>query len=510
MTRAPMIGIDLGTSNSGWAWFDGKAARMGELPDGGFVLPSVVTIADGQVFVGKEAIELGQQKKHREYCFRHFKRRLAERWNDNEDTGYQSREGENEDGTPNGMFAYDGPDGHPYTPVDLSSYVIRELLLAATDKLGGLPAGAVICVPADFTTPQCDAVMQAARMAVASIDPEASFRIELFHEPTAAALAYGYDDKKAKRIAVFDLGGGTFDVSVIQSGGGKTQVWTNNGIRDLGGINFDRLLADYVINRWQTDTQSDLNVYDSATRLVLLEAEETKKRLSSKDETTFRVDEIDKGPDGLDRHMIYPISRKQFDVLTRGLRERMIAACQAAVDDIKRKQPNFSVKDLHDVLLVGGMTRVRAVREAVEEFFGKKPRNSESVEHVVAMGAAIKAAILEGRRPDLSIADVTSHAFGLEASGDTAAILFPRGSNFPSKELKFTLTNEADGQGLLSIRLIEGDGARASVCSVLWKAALPVIEPGDAKSARVQLLAKLDESGRPVITVGDLSYGVAA
>src|SRR5690606_326200 len=122
--------------------------------------------------------------------------------------------------------------------------------------------------------------------------------------------------------------------------------------------------------RWQTDTQTDLNVYDSAVSLVLREAEETKKRLSSKDETTFRVDEIDKGPDGLDRHMIYPVSRKQFDILTRSLRERMIAACQAAVDDIKRKRPNFSVKDLHDVLLVGGMTRVRSVREAVEEFFG--------------------------------------------------------------------------------------------------------------------------------------------
>jgi len=496
--------LDIGSTNSSAAWFDGKAARMIDLADSSSILPSVVTIADGVCLVGRDAIEAG--KRNPAFMFRNWKRQLGAKWHDLEDTGYQTCEG------PDGMLAYRGPGDHVYLPEELYSYVVYELIRATQDKLGEMPTGVVLCVPADFVESQREAAERAVHLAMDRIRGEDGqgypFSLELMHEPTAAALAYGYDSKKARRIFVVDLGGGTLDVSYIQSGGGNTQVKTTNGIRDCGGADWDRMLADFVISMWRTEHSdlADPGTRDAAMSLIMTEAEDVKKRLSAKTEALFRIDDFDREPDGTDVHLSYTITRKAFEEMTAPLVRRVIGACQIAMEDARRLDANFSPKDLHDVLLVGGMTRMPAVQDAVKAFFDKSPSKRENPEQAVALGAAIKGAMLDGRRPDLTISDISSHTLALEVSGDTAAILLPKGSPFPS-EIAFSVTNENDNQPQLSLRVIQGEAHRASVCELLVSAEHP-IEPCAAKLARVPLVARLDASGRPSVIVADkIIYG---
>lgn len=508
-----ILGIDLGTTNSAASMWDGRAARMIELGEGiNTILPSVITIIppdedhpDGQVKVGQDAVEAGRM--HPDFCFRHFKRRLAENWHDEEDTGHQTCEG------PDGLTHYRGPGNFTFSPIELTSWLIGALIDAANKRLKPLESvtGAVICVPADFTQSQREAVEEAARMAFADGRHD-NPRIELMHEPTAAALAYGYDAKKARRIAVFDLGGGTFDISIVQTGGGLVDVLTTNGIRDLGGTDFDRRVSDYVVNLWRTENHDELGsgelhdiaAQDAAMIRIRVEAEETKKRLSDRESTEFRVLNVAKTKAGKPRHANYPLDQRTFEELTRDLRDRLSIACKAAIADARRNDPNFSVRDLHDVLLVGGMTRVPSVRSAVAEFFGRSPKRDEAPEQVVAMGAAIRGAIIDGRKPDITIADITSHTIALETVGGVAAVLFPKGTNYPAEET-FWIANENDDQKQLSIRLIQGEAHRASVCEVLWSEEVPV-EAAPAGEARRALVVRLDASGRPTAECDGRSF----
>lgn len=498
-----IVGLDIGASNSCVARFDGRAARMIDLPDGSSILPSVVTFVDGGYLIGHDAIEAG--RKSSTYMFRNWKRQLGAKWHDLEDTGYQTCE------APDGMLGYQAP-GEVILPEELTSYIAHELLRAAQDKLGAMPKGAVLAVPADFIQSQREAAERAVHMAVDRIRKEDGvdypFTLELMHEPTAAALADGYDARRATRIAVVDLGGSTLDVSFIQSGGGLTVVKTTNGIRDCGGIDWDKMLADYVVSLWRTEHPdlADPMTRDAAMSLIMTEAEDVKKRLSSKTETPFRIDDFDKTQDGTDVHLNYTITRRAFEEMTAPLTRRIIGACQIALEDAVRLDPKFSVKDLHAVLLVGGMTRMPSIQEAVKQFFQRQPSKKENPETLVAFGAAIRGAMIEGRRPDLTINDISSHSLALEVAGDTAAILLPKGSPF-SSEVSFTLTNENDNQPQLSLRVIQGEANRASVCELLVSAEHP-IDPVPAKTARVPLVARLDTSGRPSVLVADkIIYG---
>lgn len=489
------IGIDLGSTNSGAAIWDGRL-RMIELSQGGAVtMPSVVCIADGTGYVGVEAIEMG--KLFPDFDFRNFKRRMAEKWHDEEDTGHQTCKG------PGDMLHFQGPDGFTYSPVELSSYVLKALISKANEYLAPHDSvtGAVVCVPAQFLPHQVDAVEEAAKLAGLN-------DVTTLEEPIAAALAYGYDAKKTRCIAVVDLGGGTLDLSVVRTGGGLIRVIAKNGIADLGGADFDKRIADFVVNLWRTEHGTDLTVRDAAMQRILVESEDAKKRLSDKDKTEFRVEDIDRNKDGVTQHMIYPLDRETFEELTRDLNDRIIAACKALLADARREDPNFSLKDIHDVLLVGGMTRVPAIRKLVADFFGKAPKKDENPEQVVAMGAAIKAAILEGRKPDITIADLTSHAIAIETVGNIPAILVPRGTSYPFEE-KFMLANSDDGQTELSIRLLYPERTKATDCARIWTTEVTV-EPGEARSARVPLVVKMDAAGRLAVTAGDQKYEDAA
>jgi len=481
------IGVDFGSTNTCAAVFWEGRVRMIEMNGSGATsIPSVVCIANQDAFVGQEAVDMGRQFP--DYDFRNFKRNLAVMINRDEDMAFQTCEG------PGGILAYRGPEGFVYSPVELASYIIGQVVKAANEFLApdDKVTGAVLGVPATFEPQQVEALKEAARLAGLT-------DVSTIEEPVAAALATGAERrKKTWRPFIVDFGGGTLDTSILSIGDGKASVFAKNGIADLGGVDFDKRIADYVVNLWMTEHQKDLRQRDAAMSRIMVEAELAKKRLSDREKTTFRLDNIDRTPDGVSLHMIYEIDRKIFNELTRDLQERMLAACQATLDDAKAKDPKFSLRDIHDVLLVGGMTRVPIIREQVAAFFGKTPRKDENPEQIVAQGCAIKAAILEGRLPDFDVSDITSYDIAIETANNIPAIIVPRGTPFPL-EKAITIANADDGQSELSVRLLYATRSRAEDCQILQAEDIP-IEPGPAETVKVKLAVSIDEDGQPAFS----------
>lgn len=491
-----LLGLDLGATNTVAYLWDGKLRPIETTEGGAISLPSVICIANGVALVGQAAVEAG--RTHPDFDFRNFKRKMGERWHPDEDTGYQTCEGLDDNDQPTGMLAYRGPlkaEGKysTYSPIELSSFVIGEMVHAANELLDGHDTitGLVIGVPATFTPDQIAAVKEAARLAGVT---ENVYTLE---EPVAAAIAYNIDAKKSRCSLVCDFGGNTLDISVLRSGEGLIRIMAKNGIGDLGGADFDKRIADYAVNLFRTETKKDLALRDAAMSRIMVEAEQVKKRLTDAEETVFRVENIDRTAEGVSLHMIYKIDRRILSELTRDLQERVLVACKAAIEDARRKDPKFTQADIQDLLLVGGMTRVPAIRQIVSEFFGKQPKRDENPEQVVAQGLAIKAAIIEGRKPDVTVADITSFEIAIETRGNVPAIIIPRGSPFPL-EKSFKLRNADDDQTEMSVRLMFANRPRASDCHVL-EARDILIDPAPAETREVILIVRVDEEGHPSI-----------
>jgi molecular chaperone DnaK len=385
--------------------------------------------------------------------------------------------------------------------------VIGKLLDAATEKFKGeRPDGAVICVPATFTPSQRKAVEEAGQMAGLAY-------IELMDEPTAAALAYGFDFKKVRRIAVLDVGGGTTDVSIIQTGNGLVTVLGTGGSSITGGSDVDAILGRYIVNEWSKQHETDLAVDDSAMSLVLQEAEQAKIRLSRKQKTEFRIKDFDRTPGGVVLHMDEIIDRPLLEHLAQDLLKRMRAACEVAMAEAKRKDPNFSARDLNDVVLVGGGTRMPAVQALARDIFGQEAKTDIDPEVAVVLGAAIRAAVIEGRKSDLTIQDVLSYSVAVEVYDKVegvASVVIPRGTTYPTPSpLIFALTNREPGQAVLPVRIVTGDHDRASACDLLHAIDVP-IEPGDPRSERVQFTIGLNARGEVFGTCGDVEWGTAS
>lgn len=496
------LGIDFGSTNTTACIWDGKL-RMVELnASGATSMPTVVTIVGDKVLVGEEAVEAGA--KYPEYDFRNFKRMLAEPWHPDEDTGAQTCESVNPDtGEPTGMLAFRGPNGFQYSPVELASYVIGEIVKAADKVLAphDTVTGAVIGVPATFTPDQIDAVKEAARMAGLE-------NVQTIAEPVAAAIAYNIDAKRPGATFVNDFGGGTLDTTTTRSRDGLITVLGKNGIGDLGGADWDKRIADYVINLWRSEFHEELKTgrvvdngqLDRVMPRILAEAEAVKKRLSDREETTFKLDTASRTIDGVNLPMIYPVTRTIMNELTRDLIDRMISACKATIEDSIRQDAKFSATgDIKNVLLVGGMTRVPAVRDAIAEFFGKQPRKEENPEQVVAQGCAIKAAILEGRRPDISVSDVTSFDLALESKNNVPAVIIRRGTPFPLKQpVSIRVANADDEQTEISLRLLWATRPRAQDCHVLGAVDFP-IDPAPAETKFAVMKVTIDDEGMPSI-----------
>ena len=486
-----IIGIDAGSTNSCAAIWDGKL-RMIEMTEGGATsMPSVVTIANGVALVGQAAVDAGRTNP--DFDFRNWKTLTATRFHPEEDNGYQSCEGAD------GTIHFRGPDGSTYSPTELTSFVIGEIVHAANEYLAphDTVTGAVIGVPATFTPDQIAAVKEAARMAGLE-------NVTTLEEPVAAAIANNIDAKKTRTSIVYDHGGGTVDLTLLRSGEGLIKVLAKNGIGDgVGGADYDKRLADFVVNLFRTEHKKDLALRDAAMTRILIEAEQVKKRLTDVEETTFRVENVDRTAEGVSLHMIYPISRRTLVELTADLQKRIIDVCKAALEDAKRKDPKFSQADIQDLIFAGGMTRSPLVRQTVSEFFGKAPKRDESPEQVVAQGLAIKAAIIEGRKPDVTVADITSFDIAIETRADVPAIIIARGSPFPL-EKSFKLRNADDDQTELSVRLMYANRPRASDCHILDARDITII-PAPAETTEAVLTVQVDSDGHPSILSIDLA-----
>ena len=513
MKLKKVVGIDLGSSNSSISHWTPRGPEVINV-DGSPLLPSVVTIVpadavakgDSQIFVGLDGIEAG--KRYRDFCFRLFKRQLAAQWHENEDTGHQTVEGRDEEtNEPNGELHYQGPDSYTYSPTMLCSAVISKLLDAATIKFKGeRPDAAVICVPATFTHDQRAAVEEAGKMAGLKY-------IELMDEPTAAAVAYGYDFKKVRRIAVLDVGGGTTDVSIIQTGAGLVTVLGTGGSSITGGSDVDAMLGRYIVGEWAKSHEGvDLAVDDTAMTLVLQESEETKKRLSRKQKTEFRIKDFDRTPGGEVLHMDHVVDRPLLEHLSKEILARMRQACTIAIAEAQRKDPKFSVRDLNDVVLVGGGTRMPAVQALAAQVFGQEAKTDIDPEIAVVLGAAIKAAVIEGRKSDLTVQDIISYSVAIEVYDKVegvASVVIPKGTPYPSeKEAAFVLTNREPGQTVLPVRIVTGDESRAALCNLLHAIDVP-LEPGEPRSARVPFTVALSDRGTPYGKCGDVEWGEA-
>ncbi len=505
MKLSRIVGIDLGSSNSSIAFWNGRAAEV--IPvDGKPLMPSVVTIVpadavgpdESQIFVGIDAIEVG--KRYREFCFRLAKRKLAEMWHPEEDTGYQTV------GAPDGTLHFQGPDGHTYSPVEICSMMIGKMIDAATEKFKGQrPDAAVICVPPMFTPAQRKAVEEAGLAAGLTY-------VELMDEPTAAAIAYGFDFQKPQMITVFDVGGGTTDIAIIQTGKGLVTVLSTAGSSITGSADVDDVLGRYIVNQFSQKHDTDLAVDDSAMSLVLQEGEQAKIRLSRKQKTEFRIKDFDRTPGGVQVHLDEIVDRPLLENLAKDLLKRMRAACEIAIEGAKRKDPNFSVRDLKSVVLVGGGTRMPAVQALARDVFGQEPKTDIDPEVAVVMGAAIKAAVIEGRKSDLTVQDILSYSVAVEVYDKVegvAAVVIPRGTPYPAERVSaFFLTNREAGQEALPVRIVTGDHDRAAACDLLYAVDVP-LEPGDPRSARVPFTVGINERGAPYGTVGETEWGVA-
>lgn len=489
------IGIDLGNSFSAAAYWNGRSAEIIELPDGRKQLPSAVAVVGEDIVVGWEA--LAQGRKQREFLFQNFKRRMGEQYHEDAESGHQTCADPQ-----TGMVAWKGPNGHILTTVQLASYIIEELLDAAQAKLGERPTSAVITIPADYGHAQKEATLEAARLA-------GLVRVDLEHEPTMAALAYGFSFSKRRVIAVPDAGGSTFDVSLIETGKGRNgeglvEVLATDGRRKgLGGVDFDREIARYLANRWRSMyPDNDISGDMFAMERVTEQAEEAKRALSGKNETTIRIAEIARTSEGISLSMDEQLDLKTYAALSERLTDQIAAICRRAVEKAKERDPKFQMSDIQDVVLVGGMTRSPVVRDAIRSVFGKEPRRDVNPEEAVAMGAAIKAALISGRMTGVTVRDIISKAISIETIHDVASLIFPSGTTYPA-EKAVTIRNAADNQEALSVAVLEGDSMRASECAVLASHDHIVSEPGPARANGLRVVCKLDESGRLSVEAAD-------
>lgn len=475
------VGIDLGTSNSCIAFHDGTKAQIIDTPEGQKIMPSVVTLVPGEErpVVGRPAITIG--KEHPEYCYRNIKRLFGERWRDEEDTGVQTVRGED------GMTWLSGPDGQTFRPAEIAAVMLAEMLDCAEHRLGQRPDRAVITHPAGWKDAQKACLLDAAKMA--------GIEAVLLHEPTAAAIAHSRTMTKIGYIAVYDWGGGTFDISIGQSGRGLIAVEAADGDPHLGGADIDNLIMEEMLGRWaRLHPDSDLGSDDAAMSRLRTACEAAKISLSTLAKAYVDVPLIEAFPQ---RSMKELVTREELETWTAHLIARTLEKCEAALRKAGLKKGN-----IRDVVMVGGQTRMPRVWAAVEEFFGKKPLSGQNPEEVVAVGAAMWGAILDHRMQDFSLSDRVSHDLGFETVGNVFSKVIKQGDKFPL-ERTVTITSEEDDQAFLSLHILQGDTFRASDADRVAVHDVPQ-EPGQRRGEpSVEVTFSVDANGMGGARIGE-------
>ena len=486
---AKVIGIDLGTTNSCIAIMDGSQPRVIENSEGARTTPSIVAFTDDERLVGQPAKR--QAVTNPDNTIFGVKRLIGRRADDahlakdKKNLPYNVVDGGNGD-------AWVESRGEKYSPSQISAFILGKMKETAESYLGEDVTQAVITVPAYFNDAQRQATKDAGKIAGLEV-------LRIINEPTAAALAYGLDKEQTQTIAVYDLGGGTFDVTILEIDDGLFEVKSTNGDTFLGGEDFDMRIVNYLADQFKKENSVDLTKDKMALQRLKEAAEKAKIELSSASQTEINQPFISMGSDGQPLHMVMKLTRAKLESLVSDLIKRSMDPCKAALKDA-----GLSANDIDEVVLVGGMTRMPRVVDEVTKFFGKEPHKGVNPDEVVAMGAAIQAGVLQGDVKDVVLLDVTPLSLGIETLGGVFTRLIDRNTTIPTKKSQIFSTAE-DNQNAVTIRVFQGEREMAQDNKMLGAFNLENIPPSPRGMPQIEVTFDIDANG--IVSVGAKDKG---